>query len=38
VKEPHKCEAWQWHSWPPEVQPHFLPIANLLKQSFNLPV
>ena len=38
VKEPHKCEEWQWHNWPPEVQPHFLPIVNLLKQNFKLPV
>jgi len=36
VKEPHKCEEWQWHRWPPEVQPHFLPITNLLKQNFKL--
>ncbi len=37
VKEPHKCEKWQWHPWPPAVKPHFLPIANLLKQNFKLP-
>jgi len=37
VKEPHKCEIWQWHPWPPTVTPHFLPIANLLKQNFKLP-
>jgi 8-oxo-dGTP diphosphatase len=37
VKEPDKCEEWQWHPWPPPVQPHFLPIANLLKQNFKLP-
>jgi 8-oxo-dGTP diphosphatase len=37
VKEPHKCEEWQWHRWPPEVQQHFLPIVNLLKQNFKLP-
>mgnify|MGYP001817058282 CR=1 FL=1 len=37
VKEPHKCEEWQWHRWPPEVKPTFLPIANLLKQNFKLP-
>jgi 8-oxo-dGTP diphosphatase len=36
VKEPHKCERWQWHQWPPEVTPHFLPITNLLKQNFKL--
>ena len=37
VKEPHKCERWQWLPWPPEIEPHFLPIANLLKQNFKLP-
>ena len=37
VKEPHKCEEWQWHRWPPTVKPHFLPIKNLLKQNFKLP-
>jgi 8-oxo-dGTP diphosphatase len=37
VKEPLKCEQWQWHRWPPEVKPHFLPLANLLKQNFKLP-
>ena len=36
VKEPHKCERWQWHQWPPEVEPYFLPITNLLKQNFKL--
>ena len=37
VKEPHKCEEWQWHHWPPQVKPHFLPIVNLLKQDYQLP-
>jgi 8-oxo-dGTP diphosphatase len=37
VKEPHKCEEWQWHHWPPQVKPHFLPIVNLLKQNYQLP-
>lgn len=37
VKEPHKCEEWQWHRWPPQVQPRFLPLTNLLKQNFKLP-
>jgi len=37
VKEPHKCEKWQWHHWPPQVKPRFLPIENLLKQNFKLP-
>jgi 8-oxo-dGTP diphosphatase len=37
VKEPDKCEEWQWHDWPPEIEPYFLPIKNLLKQNFKLP-
>jgi len=37
VKEPHKCEKWKWSEWPPELQPQFLPIQNLLKQNFRLP-
>ena len=37
VKEPHKCEKWQWHFWPPQIEPRFLPIENLLKQNYRLP-
>ena len=37
VKEPDKCEEWRWYDWPPPVKPHFLPLANLLKQNFKLP-
>ena len=37
VKEPHKCEKWEWSEWPPKLQPQFLPIQNLLKQNFRLP-
>jgi len=37
VKEPHKCEKWQWSKWPSDRQPLFLPIRNLLKQNFSLP-
>ncbi len=36
VKEPHKCEQWEWSEWPPSLQPHFLPIQNLLKRNFRL--
>jgi 8-oxo-dGTP diphosphatase len=34
VKEPRKCERWEWSEWPPALQPQFLPITNLLKQNF----
>ena len=37
VKEPHKCKKWEWSEWPPRLQPHFLPIQNLLNQNFRLP-
>ena len=37
VKEPHKCQEWNWFKWPPEVHPCFLPIKNLLKLNFKLP-
>ena len=37
VKEPNKCEKWQWHPWPPQIEPRFLPVENLLKQNFKLP-
>jgi 8-oxo-dGTP diphosphatase len=36
VKEPHKCEKWEWSEWPPRLHPCFLPIKNLLKQNFKL--
>jgi len=36
VKEPHKCEKWEWSEWPPKLQPCFLPIENLLKSNFRL--
>jgi len=36
VKEPDKCETWQWSSWPPELKPLFLPIQNLLEQNFKI--
>jgi 8-oxo-dGTP diphosphatase len=37
LKEPQKCDQWDWFEWPPEVRPHFLPIKNLLEQNFKLP-
>lgn len=37
LKEPHKCEKWEWSEWPPSLEPHFLPIRNLLKRNFRLP-
>jgi 8-oxo-dGTP diphosphatase len=36
VKEPKKCEKWEWFSWSQLPDPKFLPIQNLIKQKFNL--
>ncbi len=36
VKEPKKCEKWEWFSWSQLPEPKFLPIQNLIKQNFNL--
>lgn len=35
VREPEKCETWEWFAWPDLTQPLFLPIQNLLKQGFS---
>lgn len=35
VKEPEKCEAWEWHSWNRLPRPHFLPLKNLLEAGKN---
>jgi len=36
LKEPHKCERWEWFRWSRIPSPRFLPIVNLLKQGFTL--
>ena len=38
LKEPQKCEKWEWFEWTRLPQPSFLPIINLLKQNFKLQV
>ena len=35
LKEPQKCEAWQWFDWQNLPSPLFLPFENLLKQGFS---
>lgn len=35
LKEPEKCEQWNWFDWDNLPQPLFLPIENLLRQKFN---
>ena len=36
VKDPGKCETWEWFEWDREKlpQPLFVPIQNLLKQGY----
>ncbi len=35
VKEPEKCERWEWFEWDKLPSPLFLPIRNLLRQGYN---
>ncbi len=36
VKEPDKCERWDWFHWSEMPKPHFLPIVNLLRKNFSI--
>lgn len=36
VKEPHKCERWDWFEWSRMPEPLFLPIVNLIRQNFSI--
>jgi 8-oxo-dGTP diphosphatase len=38
LKEPEKCEKWDWFHWDRLPEPKFLPMENLLKQDFTLRV
>lgn len=35
LKEPDKCEAWEWFAWNQFPEPLFLSLENLLKSGFN---
>ncbi|MBN8550254.1 MAG: NUDIX domain-containing protein [Deltaproteobacteria bacterium] len=34
VKEPNKCECWEWFEWQALPSPLFLPIQNLISQGY----
>jgi 8-oxo-dGTP diphosphatase len=34
IREPHKCEIWDWFEWDHLPRPLFLSLANLRKLSF----
>jgi len=34
LKEPEKCEKWDWFFWNELPEPRFLPLKNLLEQGF----
>ena len=35
IKEPQKCEKWEWFSWDALPRPLFIPFQNLMKTGFN---
>ncbi|MBL7179171.1 MAG: NUDIX hydrolase [Pseudomonadota bacterium] len=37
LKEPEKCDTWDWFEWTQLPQPSFLSIQNLLKLNFKPP-
>ena len=34
LREPEKCDTWQWFEWGSFPEPRFLPIDNLMAQGF----
>ncbi len=38
IKEPEKCERWEWFAWDALPTPLFLPIENLIKEGFTLSI
>lgn len=37
IKEPDKCEKWDWFRWHALPEPLFLSLRNLLNQQFAIP-
>lgn len=35
IKEPDRCEKWEWHDWKNPPAPLFIPLQNLRKQDFD---
>lgn len=35
VREPEKCEKWEWFDWSNLPQPLFVPVENLIKDGFD---
>ena len=35
VREPDKCDGWEWFDWKDLPSPLFLPIVNLLQRGFD---
>lgn len=38
LKEPEKCDEWQWFSWQQLPTPLFVPLHNLVRSGFDLEV
>lgn len=38
IREPEKCETWDWFSWRRLPRPRFLPLEHLLAQGYAPPV
>jgi 8-oxo-dGTP diphosphatase len=37
LREPQKCEKWDWFRWDALPEPRFLPLENLLQQKKSVP-